>query len=194
MEVALTNNAAVTPGSEAMSRVFGQIRQNGYVVRDIEAAMRHWSDVIGVGPWFYAEQAPIQDFVYRGVPSEPVVSIALANSGPLQIELIQQRNEAPSLYRDFLDAGHEGLQHVAYWSEQFAVDRERFLALGYAIGHEGNTGKYGPFSYFLTESHPGSVVELSDIGGPKRQLFDAIEAAAQSWDGLDPIRGFDAAS
>jgi hypothetical protein len=25
-----------------MSRIFGAMTQNGYVVRDIEAAMRHW--------------------------------------------------------------------------------------------------------------------------------------------------------
>jgi Glyoxalase/Bleomycin resistance protein/Dioxygenase superfamily len=64
-----------------MSRIFGAITQNGYVVRDIEAAMRHWIDVLGVGPWFYVERAPIEDFQYRGKPSPVEVSIALANSG-----------------------------------------------------------------------------------------------------------------
>jgi len=33
-----------------MSRIFGAVCQNGYVVRDIQAAMRHWIEVIGVGP------------------------------------------------------------------------------------------------------------------------------------------------
>jgi hypothetical protein len=93
-----------------MSRIFGAITQNGYVVHDIEAAMRHWIDVLGVGPWFYVERAPIEDFQYQGKPSPVEVPIALANSGARQIELIQQRNEAPSMYRDFLLAGHEGLQ------------------------------------------------------------------------------------
>ena len=97
-----------------MSRHFGKITQNGYVVRDIEAAMRHWSEVLGVGPWFYLEHTPIEEFEYRGAPSDCDVAIALANSGPLQIELIQQHNDAPSLYRDFLAAGNEGLQHIAY--------------------------------------------------------------------------------
>ena len=49
-----------------MSRMFGAITQNGYVVRDIEAAMRHWIDVLGVGPWFYVERAPIEDFQVPG--------------------------------------------------------------------------------------------------------------------------------
>lgn len=35
-----------------MSRLFGDAIQNGYVVRDIDAAMRHWIDVLGVGPWY----------------------------------------------------------------------------------------------------------------------------------------------
>ena len=36
-----------------MSRFFGEIRQAGYVVPDIEAAMDYWSRELGVGPWFY---------------------------------------------------------------------------------------------------------------------------------------------
>ena len=38
-----------------MSRIFGKVCQNGYVVRDITAAMDHWINVMGVGPWFYIE-------------------------------------------------------------------------------------------------------------------------------------------
>ena len=80
-----------------MSRIFGAIRQNGYVVRDIQAALDHWINVIGVGPFFYFDQVKIDDFRYRGQPSEAAASIALANSGQLQIELIQPRNTAPSM-------------------------------------------------------------------------------------------------
>jgi hypothetical protein len=36
-----------------MSRIFGKVCQNGYVVRDIEAAMAHWTQVLGVGPFYY---------------------------------------------------------------------------------------------------------------------------------------------
>ena len=67
-----------------MSRIFGAIRQNGYVVTDIDAAMHHWTSKLGVGPFFYVERAPIEDFRYMGEPSECSCSIALANSGALQ--------------------------------------------------------------------------------------------------------------
>ena len=171
-----------------MSRVFGAVTQNGYVVRDIEAAMRHWIEVLGVGPWFYAEHAPIEDFRYKGEPSPVEVSIALANSGSLQIELIQQRNDAPSMYHDFLRAGREGLQHIAYWTTTLDADLKRLLDAGYNIGQSGHVGYPGRFIYFLTEAHPGTVAELSEINGPKGRMFQRIAAAADNWDGTDPIR------
>ena len=31
-----------------MSRLFGPLRQMGYVVPDVEAAMKHWIEVCGV--------------------------------------------------------------------------------------------------------------------------------------------------
>ncbi len=171
-----------------MSRIFGAIRQNGYVVRDIQAALEHWTRVLGVGPFFYFERAPIEEFRYRGQASPLEVSIALANSGALQIELIQQRNDAPSMYRDFLAAGHEGVQHVAYWTERFDEDLERCEKAGYAVGQSGRVGEGGRFVYFETEAHPGTVIELSEISGAKGRFFQHIADTARAWDGSDPIR------
>ena len=70
-----------------MSRLFGPLRQMGYVVRDIEGAMAHWANVCGIGPWFYAERLPLTAFSYRGRRYDQMhASIALANSGDVQIE------------------------------------------------------------------------------------------------------------
>jgi hypothetical protein len=170
-----------------MSVLPGPIRQNGYVVRDIEAALKHWTEVIGVGPFWYFERVPIEAFSYHGEPSPLEVSIALANSGQLQIELIQQRNDAPSMYRDFLAAGQEGLQHVAYWTESFDADLARVTDAGFRVGQSGQVGADGRFVYFETDAHPGSVVELSEISGEKGRFFSHIAEAAASWDGSEPI-------
>ena len=56
-----------------MSRLFGEIRQMGYVVRDIEDAMHHWIEVCGVGPWFYIDKLPMFDFYYRGQAGDPLL-------------------------------------------------------------------------------------------------------------------------
>ena len=157
-----------------MSRLFGPMRQVGIVVRDIEKAMRHWVEVCGVGPWFYAEQLPMDEFRYKGRIYDLKVSIALANSGDVQLELIQQRNDVPSLYRDFLAAGHEGMQHWSSWPVNYHEIRERALTSGWEIGQEGDTPR-GPFIYFLNEGHPGTVIEM----------VDCFEHAAGD---LDPVR------
>jgi hypothetical protein len=101
------------------------MRQVGIVVRDIEKAMHHWAEVCGVGPWFYAAQLPMDEFRYKGQVYDLKVSIALANSGDVQLELIQQRNDVPSLYSDFLAAGYEGMQHWSSWPVNYHEIRER---------------------------------------------------------------------
>lgn len=172
-----------------MSRFFGNVCQNGYVVRDIDAALKHWTEVMGVGPFFYVDRVPVDHFSYRGQPSDVELSIALGNSGGLQIELIQQRNDAPSMYLDFLNAGHEGLQHMSYWTETYQADYDRALAQGFTVGQEGQIGgPQGRFVYFDTETHPGTIVEMSDISGAKGALFAQIRSAAENWDGSDPVR------
>ena len=64
-----------------MSRFFGEIRQAGYVVPDIEAAMDYWSRVLGVGPWFYNPRVPIGNYRYRG---EALRAAQLGGAGQLR--------------------------------------------------------------------------------------------------------------
>jgi len=45
------------------------MRQVGIVVRDIEAAMRHWVQVCGVGPWFYTDRSLMGVVVSRARPT-----------------------------------------------------------------------------------------------------------------------------
>jgi len=173
-----------------VSVLFGEIRQLGYVVPDIEAAMDYWAKTLGVGPWFYAPRVPVEKFHYKGEPSSPITSVALANSGPVQVELIQQRNDAPTMYRDFVKAKGSGLQHVAYWTQSFDADMAMLTARGFKVGMGGEVGARGRFVYFETEYHPGSVIELSEVEGPKGRMFDLIRNAAVGWDGKDPVRQF----
>jgi hypothetical protein len=49
-------------------------------------------------------------------------------------------------------------------------------------------GPDGRFVYYQTEAHPGTMVELSEISGPKGVFFERIAQAAREWDGSDPIR------
>jgi catechol 2,3-dioxygenase-like lactoylglutathione lyase family enzyme len=177
-----------------MSRFFGEIRQLAYLVPDIEQAMDHWSRVLGVGPWFYNPRVPIRNYRFRGQSYEPHNSVALANSGSLQVELLQTRNDVPSMYREFREAGHQGAQHVAYWTENFDADLARLQAQGFKVAMSGEVGERGRFVYFDNASHPGlhpgAVIELSEVAGPKGKLFRLIREASDGWDGRDPVRAF----
>lgn len=170
-----------------VANFFGTIAQLGYVVRDLDAAVGHWL-TLGVGPWFVARGVRPENFTYRGEPADLAMDVAVANSGDTQVELIQQTNDAPSMYRDFLDAGHEGLQHVAYWTTDYQDLYDRALAAGFTVGQEGAIGgPRGRFCYLDTGAQPGTVVEISDVSGPKAALFDYVRKAAAAWDGSQPV-------
>lgn len=176
-----------------MSRIFGRLCQNGYVVSDLEQALDHWTRIVGVGPFFCLERAPFGDLRYRGEPSAAEVSVAVSASGPVQIELIAPRGDGPSVWHDFLAAGHEGLHHVSYWTETFDDDLARHRAAGYEVVQSGWTGDAsGRFVYYDTGAgFPGGSVELSEVTGAKRQVFEAIAQQARDWDGTAPVRRVD---
>lgn len=173
-----------------MSMIFGPARQVGYVVRDIERAMAHWV-ALGVGPWFYKACIETTEFRYMGRDSAlPQLSIALANSGDLQLELIQPRDDAPSLYRDTLARNGEVAQHTAYWTaDRFDAHCAHLLSLGYVEGHAGRMGaNRGRFAYFTHPGLPSAMLEISESTGGKAEYFAQIREASIGWDGRDPIR------
>jgi hypothetical protein len=173
-----------------MGSLLGPVRQVGYVVKDIHAAMTHWIG-LGVGPWFYQKDAGGLEFRYYGRPSPlPKLSIAIANSGEMQMELIQQRNDAPTLYRDTLRRNGECAQHVAYWTADRFDELSRGLReRGYVEGHAGRMSpSRGPFAYFLRPDFPSLMIELTDLTGGKAEYYADVRQAALEWDGSNPIR------
>ena len=173
-----------------MSLLFGPVRQVGYVVKDIEQSMLEWSR-LGVGPWFYKAEVVSTEFRYYGKPSRlPQLSIALANSGDLQIELIQQRDDAPTLYLDTLAQHGEGAQHLAYWThDRFDELTAKLIQLGYVEGHAGRMGaQRGRFAYFVNPALPSGMIEISELSGGKGEYFEQIRHASSGWNGSDPIR------
>jgi len=173
-----------------MSSIFGPVRQTAYLVDDIEAAMEHWINVLGVGPFFYLRDHAAESF-FRGAPTDMRISLAFAQSGALQIELVQQLNDAPSLFTESRAAGRLGLHHLAFWTRAFDTDLARHVAAGYQVVQRAGLNGPGNRNAFLEK--PGALtgrigIEISEISGSKGAMFERIAAAAQDWDGRDPIR------
>lgn len=178
-----------------MSRRFGNIRQVAFVVRDIRHALRYWTETLGIGPFFVLRELRPDTFAYRGAPSpSPTLTIAFGNSGDLQVELIQQHDDHPSAYRDFLASGREGLQHVSSWltRAQYDATFARMVAAGSVVAHEGAMAGGGVrFAYFGTDAAlaGGIMFEIADVAEPQvLPMMQMIADAARGWDGSDPIR------
>lgn len=175
-----------------MSQLFGPIRQMGYVVKDIEAAMQHWTRALRVGPFYYAKRAPIHELSYRGAPSDVRASIALSYSGNIQIALIQQRNEAPSSFLDFVNAGRFGLHHVGFFSSNFDRDLRRAREAGLDVLQTGIIGSPdGNFAILGSDDPVRTRPALIATNDTNLDVFRMVEKEAQRWDGSGPIRQFE---
>ena len=176
-----------------MSKTFGKIAQLGYVVRDIDESIEYWTKTLGIGPFLVLKDVKISDYRYRGEPCEgPDLTFALANSGDLQIELIQQHGDQPSVYKDFIDQGREGLQHFSSWvtTDEMAPARAACAAKGYVPVMEGSMPEMGGlFVYYDTQEGPGgSMFEVSNLRDARfNDLVGALEHAAAEWDGQHSI-------
>ena len=166
-----------------MSGTFGDIRQLGYVVQDLGRAVETWTSQLGVGPWTIIRNITLKS-VYRGEPSEPLIDIALGYRGDMQIELIEQRNEAPSPYRPYIERGHYGLHHTAFLSERIDADVTRAEAAGLQVVCDIRMPMGGRYVY-LQSAGLGSqlYVEFLEATPMLRQMFAEGIAASATWDG-----------
>jgi hypothetical protein len=143
--------------------------------------------VFGVGPFFVLRRFRLVDLLYRGQPSNAELSVALAQSGGIQLELIEQHDREPSA---FVDAG-EGLHHVAYWTRELDRDLAACEARGIEIVQSGRSASGGAnerFVYFSPRDDPATIVELTEVLGWKESWLTLVAEAAEGWDGSDPVR------
>ena len=136
--------------------------------------MDYWHRELGVGPWYYNPRVPIRNYRYRGERYEPHNSVALANSGPMQVELIQTRNDVPSMYRDFLRAGHRACSTSPTGPSASTPTWRAPQAQGFTVVHERRGRRDAAASCYFEDRahaglHPGTVIELSEVAGPEGQ-------------------------
>jgi len=165
------------------------IRQIGYVVTDLDRAIQKWVE-LGVGPWFVIRGLPMRA-LYRGEPCETTLSLALSNSGELQLELIQQDDDTPSIFTEFLAGNGPGYHQLAYWTEDFNATMKAVADAGWPVIWSGGEGFGVRFAYVEPPNSPAyisQIVEISELTDATLASSTFIREAAASWDGSDPIR------
>lgn len=171
------------------ARVFGPVMQNGFVVTDLGKAIEHWTRVMHVGPFFLFERIAFAECWYRGRAATDIdLSVAIAYWGDVQIELIQQHNDVPSIYTDFTSRGLTGLQHMGVITDSVERDLARLATEGVQPLQHGRTAAGMRFAYVSTDFHPGGMVELIEAGPKGVAFFEKMREAARTWDGTRPVR------
>jgi hypothetical protein len=168
------------------------IFQNAWVVADLNAAMAKWLSLYGVGPFYVLDRLDLSASTYRGRPSELVLSVALAQAGPVQIELIFQHNSGPSVYRDLVAEGASGFHHVCVYTHDYPADRARFEAAGYPAVMEGGAADGElRFAYFDTRRDFDVFTEVITPHPLILARNEMVSRSAIGWRGEDPIRILD---
>lgn len=160
--------------------------QLGFLVDDLLAAARRWVGTFGVGP-FHVLPRLESPCLYRGTESRIDQQIAVAQAGPVQIELIQQFCDRPSVYRDFYGRGESGFHQICTVTPDYDGKKAHLEARGHALAGEIRAGSQR-IGYFDTFADFGFVTEVAEASAGFLEQLAAIAHTAATWDGADPIR------
>lgn len=159
--------------------------QQAYFVTSIDAAAKKWSDAFGAGPFFMARHHHCEEFTYRGTAEQADVSYAFGYLGDQMIQLIEQHDDKPSIYRDMFSPVEEGFHHIAYLVSDFAAERQRWLDLGYELATELYADEVNA-AYFDTRDLNGGFTEIHGDPPHIMGLFAHWRRAHEAWKPGDP--------
>lgn len=176
-----------------MSRVhslsaLGEIMQLAYVPADFDTTLKFWIETMGAGPFFALDHVKLDGLKYRGKPADVDFSMVIGYWGDIQIELICQHNDAPSIYSTWRKEGREGLHHVCILVDDLGEARKLCAETGATIAQEGKVTGGGEVIYADTGGGPGTMVEILARGPKTDAFFAMMRDAARNWDGKDPVR------
>jgi len=166
----------------------GAIIELCHVTRDLDAALLHWSRDLGAGPFFVFDVPVLPGQLYYDQPTEVSMRVGFGFSGGVLIELLEQTNDGPSPFRDFLQTRGEGLHHVMPRCD-FDAGYARLADAGHKVAYAGRMPSGERFCLFDTQAANGAYVELMELSAAMLASLGLMAKAHATWDGItDPIR------
>jgi hypothetical protein len=160
-----------------------------WIVPDLEVAIEQWVRS-GAGPFFLFESQPrhFSESHYRGVPGDIAPHrAAIGQLGEVQIEVVCPLSDVRSIWTEFIDFGSSGLHHAALYCHDYDAQRAAYLESRATIAFEGLM-KGARTCYIDTVESLGFMTQLLSANPTAEKIFGQIRAAAEHWDGRDPIR------
>jgi len=164
------------------------IIQIAYTVADIQEEMRRYSDLLRVGPWFLVGPFVPPKGVYRGAITEMRVSLGIAFFGQVMVELIEQHDEEPSVFRETLKArGAHGFHHRAIGARDFEKTVAQYRSRGYPEAFTDFAPLGFRIVYFDTSRDLPGMLEVIEMNAAAEEGFHKMYQAAHDWDGKTHI-------
>jgi hypothetical protein len=160
--------------------------QLGFVVDDLLSAAARWAHVHGVGPFHVMPPMEVS-CTYRGTVSDIAMQIAVAQAGPVQIELIEQKCDRASVFRDLFAPSESGFHQLCTVSPDYEGKKAHLAKLGYELACEiiANGSRV---AYVDTVADFGFFTEVVDDAPGFRAQLATIAQTCADWDGTDPVR------
>ena len=137
-----------------------RMAQVAVIVEDIEKSAAYYASMLGI-----EKPTPIiaaghesRPTLYRGKPSDATAKLAFIELENIQIELIEA-DGTPSIWQEFADNYHQGLQHIAFWVDDIDEAERKFVAAGMEILQSGGWDG-GAYSYIDATAQMGTIIEL----------------------------------
>jgi hypothetical protein len=167
--------------------LIGTIYQTCFVVTDLEASIKEWTEKLKIGPFLVFESFVMND--KDGAPLPFDIKIGLAYSGDSFIELIQPNDDRPSIYSE-VAANGGGFHHIAKLTSDLDVSIAESEAAGHPLAVLGHFEPNNRLAYVDARSTYGGYMEYVEynefIGG----LLHYMRDAAETWDGVTPTMPF----
>ena len=178
----------------------GQIFQLGYIVPDVDAAMRFYAETMKIGPFTCSRGFKAPDGWYRGSADMPELTIAHAHTGRLFIEFIKQHDDTPSVYKEFFDRYGFGLHHmgIAIAPEDYDKAIERYYNLGFENIFTDTLPGGTRIRYIGPKTEAGlekmrnesgvCYLECVEVLASEEEFFKSMYEASLNWDGKTLLR------
>ena len=137
------------------------VGQLGYVVSDVNETVAYCRDTLGIRPWLLLNERP-DPCIERGKRVHPLLRLALAHAGGVQIELIEVA-EGESYHLDHLKKSEAEIHHLGFMVQDLESRLDEAQKMGVGLIQRGTIREMGikvEYAYLDTAETAGTVVEL----------------------------------
>lgn len=145
---------------------YARIHQLGFVVADMDQAVRDYSKIYHIKRWYHALNEMHDQIYYLGKNiRDDGFNVVIGYTGNLEIELITSTAEE-NIYVNFLRENGPGLHHISYWVTNLDEALQDYKDLGFELVQHGRMGNRSVVTHYAYLRPPntrfGNIVELAE--------------------------------